>query len=60
MKVNFKNIFVAMALVAGLGFASCSSDSDNYTPSDDADVQLPMAPEVDLPMAPDFDKEPQN
>nr|WP_321452256.1 hypothetical protein [uncultured Carboxylicivirga sp.] len=56
MKVNFKNIFVAMALVAGLGFTSCSKDE--VTPDDPEKIK-PLPPTVEHPIAPEIDKEPQ-
>ena len=53
MKSLLKNLALGLVLFAGIGLVSCSSDSDNYTPSDDAEVQLPMAPEADSPIAPE-------
>nr|WP_319397804.1 hypothetical protein [uncultured Carboxylicivirga sp.] len=61
MKSLLKNLAFGLVLIAGVSFASCSSDNDTYTPSDDAEAvhplpekpEHPMAPTPDFPIAPE-------
>ncbi|MBS2098501.1 hypothetical protein [Carboxylicivirga linearis] len=51
MKSLFKNLALGLVLMAGVSLVSCSSDTDNYTPSDDV-VDRPIPNDPDTEYAP--------